>query len=378
MTAAPDEVSILAVDDVEENLVALSALLRRPNQRLVQCRSGTQALEALLTNDIALALVDVNMPVMDGFDLAELMRGSERTRHVPIIFLTASAPERGRVFQGYEAGAVDFLFKPIDPHLLASKVDVFAQLHRQKRQLAAQLEEIQQAQRMSNLFVGVLGHDLRNPLGSIMTAARLIERRAAQALPEDEEGRCKAQVILRASERMERLIRQVLDFAVARVKGIPIRPRAADLAAVARQAIAELDSGVSERVRVEVVGDPTGHWDADRLMQAVANLLWNAVEHGAADAPIDVRIDGDARGEVRFEIRNGGVIEQPTLDALFAPFKGRERGASKGVGLGLYIVHEIVRAHGGTITVRSTAPEGTTFVIRLPRTAPATGRGPGS
>lgn len=121
-----DEVTILAVDDVAENLVALGMLLKRPGLRLIEARSGYEALEALLVHDVALALVDVNMPGMDGFELAELMRGTERTRHVPIIFLTASTPDRNRIFKGYDAGAVDFLFKPIDPRLLSTKVDVFA------------------------------------------------------------------------------------------------------------------------------------------------------------------------------------------------------------------------------------------------------------
>lgn len=356
------EGAILAVDDVQENLLALATLLRRPGRRVITARSGTEALEALLANDIALALVDVHMPGMDGLELAELMRGSERSRHVPIIFLTAATPEPGRIFQGYEAGAVDFLFKPIDPYLLASKVDVFVQLHRQKRQLAAQLEEIQQAQRMSDLFVGVLGHDLRNPLGTIATAARMLERRFTA----DDDASRKVGMILRASDRMERLIRQVLDFAVARVRGIPIQPKNTDLETIVRNAVAELGAQAAERIRLEVVGDPNGRWDGDRLMQAISNLTWNAMEHGDPAAPIDVRIHGSSN-EVCLSIRNGGVIPPALLEVLFSPFKGRQMG-SKGVGLGLYIVHEIVRAHAGTISVRSGESNGgTTFEVTLPR-----------
>ena len=104
---------------------------------VLQARSGAEALELLLVHDVALALLDVQMPEMDGFELAELMRGSERTRHVPIIFVTAGARDQHRMFQGYEAGAVDFLYKPIEPHILRNKADVFFQLYRQKQQLAA-------------------------------------------------------------------------------------------------------------------------------------------------------------------------------------------------------------------------------------------------
>src|SRR3954465_5443925 len=129
-------VKCLLVDDLEENLLALAALLQRPDLEILTARSGREALELLLVHDMALALLDVQMPEMDGFQLAELMRGSERTRHVPLIFVTAGLRDQVRVFRGYESGAVDFLYKPIDPHMLRGKVETFFQLHRQKQQLA--------------------------------------------------------------------------------------------------------------------------------------------------------------------------------------------------------------------------------------------------
>src|SRR4051812_19602618 len=113
-----DPVKFLIVDDIEENLVALEALLRREGLEILRARSGDEALELLLVHDVALALLDVQMPDMDGFALAELMRGAQRTRHVPIIFVTAAPQEQHREFRGYDAGAVDFLFKPIDPRIL--------------------------------------------------------------------------------------------------------------------------------------------------------------------------------------------------------------------------------------------------------------------
>ena len=131
-----DDVTLLLVDDLEENLVAMTALLRRPGLRLLKARSGEDALEILLVNEVALALVDVQMPGMDGFELAELMRGSERTKHVPIVFVTAGAHDRKRLFQGYDSGAVDFLYKPIEPHVLTNKVAVFVELFRQKQAIA--------------------------------------------------------------------------------------------------------------------------------------------------------------------------------------------------------------------------------------------------
>src|ERR1700749_3896747 len=125
-------VKFLLVDDLDENLLVLEALLRREDLELYKARTGREALELALAHEFALALIDVQMPEMDGFELAELMRGTERTRHVPIIFVTAGAREAQRVFRGYEVGAVDFLFKPIDPILLGHKVTTFVDLHRQR------------------------------------------------------------------------------------------------------------------------------------------------------------------------------------------------------------------------------------------------------
>jgi PAS domain S-box-containing protein len=131
-----DNVTLLLVDDLEANLVAMEALLRGPAVRVLKARSGEEALELLLTHEVALALVDVQMPGMDGFELAELMRGSGRTKHVPIVFVTAGAHDRKRMFRGYDSGAVDFLYKPVEPHILTNKVDVFVELFRQKQALA--------------------------------------------------------------------------------------------------------------------------------------------------------------------------------------------------------------------------------------------------
>lgn len=152
--APVERAKILVVDDLEENLVALEALLRGDAVELLLARSGAAALELLLVHEVALALIDVQMPEMDGIELAELMRGSERTRHVPIVLVTAGSQSPQRVFKGYESGAVDFLFKPVEPRILSSKVATFLEMYRQKRRLAEvalaerrareQLERLQQ------------------------------------------------------------------------------------------------------------------------------------------------------------------------------------------------------------------------------------------
>src|SRR5579884_3322869 len=131
----PGKAIVLAVDDVADNLFVLQGLLESERVSVLTARSASEALEVLRTNDCAVALIDVNMPVIDGFALAQAVHANARTAAVPIIFMTPSARDPGRVLKGYEAGAVDFLFKPFDTHILASKVAVFVQLHLQKKQL---------------------------------------------------------------------------------------------------------------------------------------------------------------------------------------------------------------------------------------------------
>jgi len=163
-----DPVPFLLVDDLEENLISLEALLKRDDHLLLKARSGDQALELLLQHDVALALVDVQMPGLNGFELAELMRGNERTRRIPIIFVTAGTAD-GRRFRGYEAGAVDFIQKPIEPDILRSKVEVFFELYRHRQQLAlqrdelvAQAEALKDAARHKDLLLHEINHRIKN------------------------------------------------------------------------------------------------------------------------------------------------------------------------------------------------------------------------
>src|SRR5580765_598542 len=249
--AVPD-VLVLAVDDLPENLVGLEALLAAPGVRVLTASGTGQALEVLASHDVALAIVDVQMPAMGGFELAELMRGTARARAVPIIFLTAATPEPGVVFRGYEGGGVDFLVKPVDPQLLRSKVAVFIELSRQRLLLSAQVEQFHALQRTSELLRGVLGHDLRTPLNAIGLAGETL----LLARPDDElatliGGRSRA-----ASQRMSRLIAQILDFAALRSGSPPIQPRDADVGQLCRTAASEFEELHERGLNCDVQGDP--------------------------------------------------------------------------------------------------------------------------
>jgi two-component system sensor histidine kinase/response regulator len=358
-----DDVLVLAVDDVQDNLDVLEALLMRPGIQIIKAHDGQEALELLLQHDVAVALLDVQMPRMNGFELAELMRGAVRTRHVPIIFLTAGTPDYGRIFRGYEAGAVDFLFKPLEPHLLLSKVNVFIDLYRQRQLLAREVEEHRELVRMAELMIGVLGHDLRNPLNAIMTAGETM-RLACQG---DARVERLAATIRRSSTRMNRLVTQLLDFANARLGTLPVRPETANLRELCEAAVAEFrDHDAKFVVRVE--GDPVGAWDPDRLLQLLSNLLGNAVQHGASGEPITIDIDAGNGEAVVIVIANTGTLPEAVRHNLFAPFV-RSTDRSGGTGLGLFIVDQIARGHGGQVTADSHDGR-TAFTVRLPRVTP--------
>ena len=366
-----DAVKFLLVDDVEENLVALSGLLRREGLELHTARSAIEALELLLVHDFALALIDVQMPEMDGFELAELMRGTERSRHVPIIFVTAGARDQHRVFKGYESGAVDFLFKPIDAIILRHKADVFFALSEQRHQLARDvterdrlLREIEETLRLNEMFLAALSHDLRNPLNAIMAGAGVL------AQGDEEPTASMARRILSSGSRMATMIDQLLDLARARVGGgFTVVPAPADLLAIVQRVVAEHQAGGGDTViTTESRGDCRGVWDETRLAQVMSNLLSNAIEHGVPSDVVAVRLDGTQPGSVTVSVSNRGVIRHDLLATLFEPFRsGRHTGRS-GLGLGLYIVHQIVQAHLGTIEARSSELDAmTTFEFRLPR-----------
>ncbi|WP_084197159.1 hybrid sensor histidine kinase/response regulator [Solimonas soli] len=364
----PTRIKCLLVDDVDANLLALAALLRSDDVELLTARSGVEALELLLAHDIALALLDVQMPEMDGFQLAELMRGSERTRHVPIIFITAGGRDERRVFKGYESGGVDFLHKPINPVILRNKADVFFRLYRQQQQLAYELRERTEALHLAEMFMAVLGHDLRNPLSAVMLMASAIEGATPERVA------ALTSRIISSSQRMARMIDDLLDVVRARLAGgIAIRREAADLGVLVRRVVHEHRAAHPQRrITITEDGDLGGEWDADRLAQVASNLIGNALKHGDAAGAVEIHLDGRAPGAATFSVRNGGRIPPELLPMLFDPFRGRSQneGRRDGLGLGLYIVKQIVDAHGGEVEVESAGAQ-TCFVVRLPRGAAA-------
>jgi signal transduction histidine kinase len=233
----------------------------------------------------------------------------------------------------------------------------------------AQLEENVRAHER---FAGVLAHDLQNPLGAIVNSAQVLLMRQDRERPPAERDRIPLSRIVASGQRMSRMIEQLLDFTRARIGGgLGIEPRDNHLGELCRQALDELELAHPDwRIRCEVAGDARGTWDPDRLLQVISNLVANAGQHGMPGGEIVVLLDGSAPDSVRLEVHNQGVIVAPLLPHLFDPFRthaGRER--TRGLGLGLFIVRELVRAHGGQVDVTSSADAGTRVALELPRHA---------
>jgi signal transduction histidine kinase len=383
MSARPN---VLLVDDLEENLYVLASLLRREDAELLRARSGREALELLLVHDVALALVDVQMPEMDGFELAELVRGSERTREIPIIFVTAGLHDQARVFKGYESGAVDFLFKPLDPTVLRSKVSVFLELYRNRQQLAARLRQLEtllrereqaaaalrEVDRRKNAFIAALSHELRNPLAPIRNSVYVLGRVAAGS---DEARRAHA-VIDRQVAQLARLVDDLLDVTRISLDKIELQRQRLELNELVRRTVDDHRSLFEQgEVSLELAlsAHPLFvHADGDRLVQVLGNLLQNAAKFTAAGGRTSVSVGAaPADGHVVIRVADTGVgMTDETLSRLFQPFMQAEtsRDRSKGgLGLGLALAKRLVELHGGRVSAASAGVgKGAEFVVALP------------
>ncbi len=390
--------NVLLVDDLPENLRALSALVRADDRVIYQARTGEEALALLLEHEFALAIVDVQMPGMDGFELAELMRGTGKTRHIPIVFVSAAGKELNYAFKGYEAGAVDFLYKPLDPEAVKSKVNVFVDLFRQKqevrqivdqreatvRELNAVQQELQRALEMRDQFMSMVAHELRTPLNTLYLEAQMrklqLERGNMDHFAPEQLERMVARD-MRQIHAMVRLIDDMLDVSRIRAGKLSIRPARVDLEALLQRIVGDLSHHAADmhsELRLSIVQPVAGCWDEFRVEQVIVNLVNNALRYGGGK-PVDVRLHADSQN-ARIEVIDQGVgIPEEVLPKIFEPFeRGKMEGMPAGLGLGLYISRQLAEAHGGTLTARSKPGEGAVFIFTLPRVEEMSTAGPGS
>jgi len=393
MTIDPG-IKLLIVDDLPENLLALEASIRDDGYSIHQAASGEEALALLLEHEFALAILDVQMPGMNGFELAELIRGMARTKHLPIVFVSAAGKELDYAFKGYENGAVDFLYKPLDAYAVKSKVQVFVDLYRQRTELRRQLVALEESRRrqqalvselqtaqielkralqMRDEFMSMVVHELRTPLSVLAMEVRVRQHQVAAEntaffAPENLSKMFERDQ--RQVRSLTRLIDDMLDVSQIQHGKLSIRRGRCDLTAMLRRVVSEIQgqrSDVEITLQadcVELVGD----WDEFRLEQVVVNLLTNALRYGGGK-PVRVELS-QLPGAATIRVSDQGVGIAPEDRArVFEQFvRVGDRLRTPGLGLGLYITKQLVEAHGGTISVESVLGEGSTFTVALPTT----------
>ncbi len=380
---------VLLVDDRPDNLLALRAVLEPLGLDLVEAASGEEALRHLLGGEFALIILDVQMPGLDGFETARLIRGRERTRYVPIIFLTAISGEPEHYQRGYESGAVDYVYKPFEPEILRAKVSVFAELwsrgatiEAQREELAGRLAELDEAHaglaaqavelERSNAalerFAEVVGVELREPLHTVAGLLDLLDDRHTGAL--SDEGRTLLARAVAGTDRARSIVGSLLDY--ARASTGELQRDRVPLAEVLEEAEAEIGPQLAE-AKAEVVanGLPLVAGDRRQLVQLMAQLLDNAVRYRAAAAPVVTVSAEPVNGGVRVTVAdNGPGVSEADLPRLFTAFARPVPAAvtanGRGAGLGLALCRRIVERHGGMIWAERGADGGLVVRFELP------------
>jgi len=414
---AAEKVEILLVDDRQVNLAALEAILEPLGQNLITAKSGEEALRQILKHDFALILMDVQMPDMDGFEAAHILKQRERSRYIPILFVTAVSRDQEYVFKGYSAGAVDYIFKPIHPDILRSKVKVFIDLYLQRKQIerqaellrlseqqeirAAQLEReieierlhkaelevardaAEQASRAKSRFLAHMSHELRTPLNAVIGYSELlIEDAERQGLAQFQHD---LHTIKNAGNHLLELISDILDLTKIEESQMPLHLSSFSIADLLKNSVEVIQQRtrrhkiqISVKISSKVTQMPPILADELKLKQILYNLLSNAAKFTPDGGRVTVcsvfrkgnRRENDDHGSLVVSVTDTGIgIDPANHERIFAPFEQVNDDAhslNEGTGLGLSLTKRLVELQGGKIWVKSKPGEGSTFTFTLP------------
>ncbi|MFW5774516.1 MAG: response regulator [Tangfeifania sp.] len=377
---------ILLVDDLEENLVSLEMVLGDFDVTFVKATSGSDALRKTIHDDFALAILDVQMPGIDGYETLALMRKRKKTRYLPVIFVSAIHQSELHIIKGIETGAVDFIPKPIIPEIIVGKVKNFLDLHRQKQELKSllikleennkeleiQKKKAEEATRVKSMFLANMSHEIRTPLNGILGLSKILEESGLEKKQKE-----LAEIITTSGENLLNIVNDILDFSKIESGQIQLENIEFDVRKIVENAVKllkfnadkkniQLSANIDEQIPGQLLGDPY------RLNQIITNLINNAIkftDEGNVTVEVETIKKETTQIELLFKITDTGIgISEEGTQKLFKEFSQTESSTTRrygGTGLGLAICNNLVSLMGGEIGVTSKVGEGSQFRVRL-------------
>ncbi len=358
--------NILIVDDRKENLLATEKVLKNLDAGIFKANSGNEALSLMLRHKFAVVLLDVQMPEMDGFEVAMLMQDHESMRFIPIIFVTAISKEEKYASQAAEIGAVDYIFKPINPEILRSKVKVYLDIYVQREQILKLNVVLRQSNEELERFAYICSHDMQEPVRMMNSYGGLLERNAVGLL--DDKGKQYLGFIISNAQRMQKMIQDILTF--SRIGREDVKTEKMDCNAIMREVLAEFETVIKDKqARVLYDSLPTLETSPTLMRVLLQNLLGNALKFQDGNKPPEVTIKAERRDMLwRFTVSDNGIGIDPAFHhKVFAIFQRLHRKEDyPGTGIGLSTCKKFVELCGGTIGFKSAPGQGTMFFFTVP------------
>jgi len=379
--SAEQRINILLVDDRKEDLLALELILKNSEYNLIKAESGRDALRILINqHDFAIILMDVHMPLLDGFETAALIRERDKLKSIPIIFLTANNEKLENIFRGYKTGAVDYMIKPVTPEIIRAKVGIFAELYKKTNELYAQRKsllalnkeleertrEITRSNKELEKFAYVASHDMQEPLRTIISFVQLMQDKLK--IEKDSEIAVYMDYIVNAGYRMRDLITGLLEYSRINRTGEE-QEEEVDVNDVMKEVLNNMSNSIKEYkavITTDVFPTVSGsHLQMVRLLQ---NLVSNAIKFNKTGEP-RVKISCKKNDRYyQFAVEDNGIgIAENYIGKIFELFQRLHPiGEYEGTGIGLAVCKKIVERQGGKIWVESLAGKGSTFYFTLP------------